>query len=155
MANENKDFRHIVRVANTDLDGSKPLYHALIKIKGVSVMFANAVCAITGVERNQITGQMSDADVKKLDRFFADPIGQGCPVWLCNRRNDLETGVDKHLLGSDLAFHKDNDIKLMRKIKTYKGLRHAVGLTVRGQKTKNNFRKKKGKTSLGVKRKKK
>jgi small subunit ribosomal protein S13 len=154
MAKENKEFRHIVRVANTDLDGSKPIYHALTKIKGVSVMLANAACTITGVEKNQNTGTISDVDVKKLDKFFADPLAQGCPVWLCNRRHDMETGADRHLLGSDLTFQKENDIKLMRKIKSYKGLRHAVGLTVRGQKTKNNFRKKKGKASLGVKRKK-
>lgn len=155
MAKENKDFRYIVRVANTDLDGSKPLYHALTKIKGVSVMLANAACSITGVDRNQKTGNMPEVDIKKLDAFFADPIGQGCPIWLCNRQGDMDTGVDKHLIGADLTFQKGNDIKLMRKIKSYKGLRHAVGLTVRGQKTKNNFRKKKGKTTLGVKRKKK
>jgi small subunit ribosomal protein S13 len=151
---QNKDFRHIVRVANTDLDGSKPIVHALRKIKGISFMFSNAVCILTGVDKKKITGQMSDADVQKLDRFLADPLGQGCPEWLINRRHDFETGVNKHLIGADLTYQRENDIKLMRKIRSYKGVRHAFGLTVRGQRTKSNFRKNKGKASLGVQKKK-
>ncbi len=35
----------------------------------------------------------------------------------------------------------------MRKIKSYKGVRHSSGLPVRGQKTKSNFRKNKGKVA--------
>ena len=41
----------------------------------------------------------------------------------------------------------------MKKVKSYKGVRHSAGLTVRGQKTKSNFRRNKGKLSLGVKKK--
>ena len=32
---ESSDFRYIVRVANTDLDGKKPIKHTLMTIKGV------------------------------------------------------------------------------------------------------------------------
>jgi len=35
---------------------------------------------------------------------------------------------------------REFDIKRLRKIKSYKGIRHAVGLPVRGQRTKANFR---------------
>ena len=42
----------------------------------------------------------------------------------------------------------------MKKIRSYKGVRHTFGLPVRGQSTKSNFRKNKGKGSLGVQRKK-
>ena len=41
----------------------------------------------------------------------------------------------------------------MKKIKCYKGVRHMLDLPVRGQRTKSNFRKNKGKVHLGVKRK--
>ncbi|HDD46536.1 MAG TPA: 30S ribosomal protein S13, partial [Candidatus Aenigmarchaeota archaeon] len=44
------------------------------------------------------------------------------------------------------------DINFMKKIKTYKGIRHALGLPVRGQRTRSSFRK--GRT-IGVKRKEK
>jgi small subunit ribosomal protein S13 len=45
-----------------------------------------------------------------------------------------------HLIGADVKFARDNDIKFERKIRTYKGQRHAVGLPVRGQRTKSHFR---------------
>jgi small subunit ribosomal protein S13 len=72
---------------------------------------------------------------------------------MLNRRKDYETGEDIHLLSSDLAFTQDNDIKMMKKMKSYKGMRHARGLTVRGQKTRANFRRNKGKVA-GVQKKK-
>jgi len=55
-------------------------------------------------------------------------------------------------LVGDLKFTKENDIKLLKKVKSYRGMRHALGLPVRGQRTKSNFRRNKGKASLGVKR---
>jgi small subunit ribosomal protein S13 len=42
------------------------------------------------------------------------------------------------------------DIKNLRKMKCYRGVRHSLGLPVRGQKTRSNFRK--GKT-VGVRKK--
>ena len=150
-----KDFRHIVRIANTDLDGSKPLYHALNKIKGVSFMFANALCNFSNIDRNKIVGKLTQDEVSKLEGMLKNPAEYGFPFWMLNRRKDYESGADKHLLGSDLKWQIENDIKLMKKIKSYRGVRHMSGLPVRGQKTKNNFRKKKGKgKSLGVQRKK-
>ena len=61
---------------------------------------------------------------------------------MLNRRKDLETGEDKHLLGTDLMIAKDNDLKLLKKTKSYIGLRHQRRLPVRGQRTQSNFRNK-------------
>jgi small subunit ribosomal protein S13 len=150
-----KDFRHIVRVADTDLDGSKPVYHALNKIKGVSFMFANAICTFSGIDRNKKAGTLNLDEVKKLTDIVKNPLKYGFPAWMLNRRKDYESGDDRHILSADLRWQVENDIKIMKKIRSYKGVRHMYGLPVRGQKTKNNFRKKKGKASLGVQRKKK
>ena len=148
-----KDYRHIVRVANTDLEGAKPVHHALNKIKGVSFMFANAVCKFAGIDSKKQTGTLSEAEIVKLNRILENPLESGFPEWMLNRRKDPETGLDKHVLGSDMKWQVENDLKQMKKIRSYKGIRHMSGLPVRGQKTKNNFRKKKGKTALGVQRK--
>jgi len=64
---------------------------------------------------------------------------------------DLETGEDLHLVGPDLKFTREQDVKMMIKIKSYRGVRHMFGLPVRGQRTKSSFRK--GRT-VGVVRKK-
>ena len=149
---EDKDFKHIVRVANTDLDGSKPICHALTKIKGVGNMFANLLCNIAKIDKSKKTGTLSDEEISKLDDIAKTPQGYDVPPWMMNRRRDPETGEDKHIVTSDLIFIKDNDIKMMKKIKSYKGMRHIFGLPARGQRTKSNFRKNKGKVSLGVRR---
>ena len=150
-----KNFRHIVRVANTDLDGSKQIHHALNKIKGVSFMFANAVCNLSNIDRNKKTGNLTIDEVNELTDMVKNPSKYGFPTWILNRRKDYVAGADKHLIGADLKWQVENDIKLMKMIRSYKGVRHMSRLPVRGQKTKNNFRKKTGKSSLGVQRKKK
>jgi len=132
--------RYIVRIANTDLNGEKPILQALRKIKGVSHMFAHALCVAAGIEGSKKAGDLSDGEEKTLNDVIRAPKAAGIPVWILNRRNDTETGENSHLIGSDITFVKDNDIKRHKKLKTYKGLRHAVGLTVRGQRTKSNFR---------------
>ena len=77
------------------------------------------------------------------------------PSFLKNRQNDFDGGKDKHLVGADLKLRKEFDIKRLRKIRSYRGIRHAVGLPVRGQRTKSNFRKNRKKSgSIGIKSKK-
>jgi len=148
------EFKHIIRIANTDLAGEKSIGNALRKIKGVGVMYANMACKIAGIDSTKKAGDLLDIEAKKLDEIIREPLKFGAPKWMINRRKDYETGEDKHLIISDLQFTKENDIKRMKKIKSYKGMRHAWGLPVRGQRTKSNFRRNKGKGSLGVSRKK-
>lgn len=142
---DQKDFKHIVRFTNTDLDGNKPILQALRKLKGISFMYANVVCSVANVDVSTKAGFLSDTDLKKLEDVVKNSSSYQIPRWLLNRRFDYEDGIDKHLTGSDLTYATENDIKLMRKIKSYKGLRHGFGLPVRGQRTKSNFRKNKGK----------
>ena len=65
------------------------------------------------------------------------------PDYMKNRRLDRETGKTAHLYGTDLDIARDFDIKRLKKIKAYKGIRHAAGQPVRGQRTKSHFRKNK------------
>ena len=148
------EFKHIVRIANTDLVGEKPIGHALTKIKGVGAMYSNMVCKMAAIDPFKKTGDLLDAEAKKLDEVIKNPSKFAAPKWMLNRRRDPETGEDKHVIMGDLDFSRDQDIKLMKKVRSYKGVRHSLGQTVRGQRTKSNFRKNKGKVSLGVIRKK-
>jgi len=147
-----QEFRHIVRVANTDLDGNKPVQKALTKIKGVGFSFSNMVCGFAGVEKTKKTGDLEDKEVEKLNSVLTNVHSYNAPKWMLNRRKDLETGEDKHLLSADLTWTTETDVKLMKKMKSYKGYRHAFGLPVRGQRTRSNFRRNKGKV-MGVTRK--
>lgn len=146
------EFKHIIRIANTDLEGKKHILIALGKIKGVSVMFANMALSIAGIDKTRKAGELIDSEASKLNDIILNPKKFGAPEWMLNRRMDPETGENTHLLMADLEFSKENDIKRMKKVKSYKGLRHQWRLPVRGQRTKSNFRRNKGK-GLGVKRK--
>lgn len=148
---EEQEFKHIVRIVNTDIDGNKKIIDSLRKIYGVSFMFANMICNIAKVDKNKKSGTLEDKEIEKLEDVISNPLKYGAPVWMLNRRKDMETGEDRHLTSADLKFFNDNDIKMMKKIRSYKGVRHMEGLPVRGQKTKSKFRKNKGKV-MGVKR---
>ena len=150
---EKPEFKHIVRIASTDIDGNKSLGMALRKIRGINFMFSNAVCKIADVSSLKKTGELTDAEIQKIEKVVSNPVELNAPVWLLNRRIDYETGTDQHLLGPDIKFVQDNDLKRLKKIKSNRGLRHSAGLPVRGQRTRSNFRKNKGKVQ-GVKRKK-
>ena len=64
-----------------------------------------------------------------------------------NRRKDIDTGKNIHIIGSDLSLQKEFDIKRLKKMKCYRGVRHSTGQPVRGQRTRSHFRKNK---SVGV-----
>ncbi len=150
---EQNEAKHLVRIVNTDVLGSKTVLYSLRKIKGVSTMFANAVLSVAGVDKAKKAGVLTEAEIKRIEEVLRNPLENKIPVWMLNRRKDYTTGDDKHLLTSDLEFQKTNDVKRLMKIKSYRGLRLSWGLTVRGQRTKSNFRRNKGKVT-GVKRKK-
>ena len=147
------NFKYFVRIANTDLDGNKSIGSALRKIKGVGFMFSNMICNISGVNKMSKTGYLEDEEVKKLDDILNDPLKYNAPSWILNRRKNYEDGKDGHILTGNLSFAEENDVKRMKKIRSYRGVRHGIGLPVRGQRTKSNFRRNKGKVSLGVAKK--
>jgi len=144
-----QQFRGIVRIANTDLDGNKKIYSAMRKVKGINFMFSNAVLKISNVSHNKKVGELTDDDIKAIEKIIKQPIENGIPTWLVNRRKDVDDGRDKHLVTSELKLRKDFDIKMMQKTKSYKGLRHAAKLPVRGQRTRAHFRRG---ASVGVQR---
>ncbi|MBD3164005.1 30S ribosomal protein S13 [Candidatus Woesearchaeota archaeon] len=148
---DKKELRQIVRIANVDLDGDKPIYHELTKVRGIGSGYSNMVCSLLGISKYKNSGELSEQEISRIEDMLKDAVKYGPPDWMLNRRKDPETGKNVHIITNDLKFIQDNDIKFMRKIKSYKGMRHASRLPVRGQKTKSNFRKSKGKVA-GVKR---
>jgi len=141
----------IIRLAETNLDGGKRVEVALRSIKGVSFMYSNAVAKACGFFGKKLQ-DLSESDLKKLEDALSNPQSVGIPSWLYNRRRDPKTGEDFHNVASQLEFTTKIDINELKKIKCYRGVRHILGLPVRGQRTRSSFRK--GRT-VGVSRKKK
>lgn len=135
---EEKYEERLVRIMAEDIEGKMKLYAGLTKIKGVSWAISNAVCHSLKLDKNKPIGSLSQDEIKKISEFIKSPK---IPLYLLNKRKEFETGHDKHLSGNDLDMQTEFDIKRLKKIKSYRGMRHAAGQPVRGQRTKSHFRK--------------
>src|SRR3989344_2714827 len=144
------EMRAIVRIRNTDLDCRLKVFHGLTKIKGISFMFSNAICNVLHLDPHGKLGELSPEKIKALEELLANP-SEKIPTWMLNRRNDIETGKNLHVLSSEVRLTRDFDIKRLQKVRSRRGLRHAIDQPVRGQKTKSHFRKGR---SVGVQKKK-
>jgi small subunit ribosomal protein S13 len=144
------EFRHRLRIIDTDVDGTLKVYYALAKIKGVGPSLANAMLRKAGISPDKRAGFLAEAEIERLEEIIKDPAKSGLPSWLMNRRKDQETGKDIHLISSELVLRTKMDIEKMKEIKSWRGYRHAYGLKVRGQRTKTTGRAGK---ALGVKKK--
>ncbi len=145
-----QETESLVRILGYDIRGSRNLYTGLTKIKGVSWAISNAVCLQLGVDRTKKIGVLSKDEVKQIEDALRNVK---IADFMKNRRVDPETGETKHFYGTDLDMKRDFDIRRLKKIRSYRGIRHTAGQPVRGQRTRSHFRKK-GRTAVGVKRKK-
>lgn len=145
-----KEFRHIIRVAGADLDGAKKLGYALTEIKGIGIRLANVIAQKAGVDPQIRLGFLPEADIEKIEEILKNSAKYGLPSWLLNRTKDKESGKDVHLIGPDLTLQNKTDIDEMKKMKSWRGFRHAHGLKARGQRTRTTGRKAK---AVGVKKK--
>ncbi|MFQ5531041.1 MAG: 30S ribosomal protein S13 [Candidatus Nanoarchaeia archaeon] len=148
---DKKDEERIVRILSKDIEGKMTVYSGLTKIKGISWSVSNAICKLLKINKNKKIGSLTKEEIKKINEYVKD--GKFAK-YLPNRQRDLETGENKHLVGSDLELRHEFDIKRLKKIKSYRGYRHMSGLPSRGQRTRSNFRKNKMK-GAGIKKKKK
>ncbi|MEM2250566.1 MAG: 30S ribosomal protein S13 [Candidatus Hadarchaeales archaeon] len=146
-----EEIKHIVRIAGHDLDGKKAVHHALLGIKGVSFSLARAVAYAANIDPFRKIGTLTEEEVKKIEDVLKDPLAHGIPAWMLNRRKDYETGKDTHLVGPEIDFYVKMDIDREKRIRSRRGIRHELGLPVRGQRTRTTGRR--GMT-VGVVRKK-
>ena len=130
----------IIRMGGKDLDGDMPLKRAIRGITGVSFMFANAICRVTGLGEKKLS-EFSDGERKEIEEMMKNPGKHGIPEWVYNRRSDPEDGENKHLVSADLDLKHKMDINELKKRRCYRGVRHIAGLPVRGQRTRGSFRK--------------
>jgi len=140
------DFRGIVRVFNTDIKGHYKLKYGLSKIKGIGYRVADFVCFKSEMNPDKKIGYLTQEDISKIEATISG-LKDSLPTWMRNRQRDMESGQDIHILTSDLTYTIDNDLKFMKKIRSYRGTRHMFKLPSRGQTTRSNFRKKKKKVT--------
>ena len=135
------EYQHMIRILGNDISGDKKILVGLGQIKGIGYMFANTILNVLKINSNQRIGHLSTEQIKSIENIITNPSLSNFPSWFLNRRKDVETGKDIHLLTSDIAFTVRNDIEREKTTGSWRGYRHMYGLKVRGQRTRCTGRK--------------
>jgi len=141
----------LIRVLGKDIRGDKKLFVGFTQIKGVSWAFANAVCKVLELDKDRKIQDLTKPEIEKVENFIKNPM---IPAFLKNRRKDFDDGQDKHIYGEDIKLRREFDIKRLKKIHSYRGIRHNAGLPTRGQRTKSHFRVNRKKSGASASKKK-
>jgi small subunit ribosomal protein S13 len=135
------EYQYLVRIVGNDIPGERKMVVGLTQIRGVGYMFANTILNLLKINPNQRIGYLSSEQVKSIESVIKNPSASNFPSWFLNRRKDVETGEDKHLITSDIAFTVRNDVEREKTSGSWRGIRHMFGLKVRGQRTRCTGRK--------------
>lgn len=133
------DFKYIVRIADTNLDGNRTVKYALTGIKGIGLRIAENITKTIELPKNEKIGNLSDEKIEEI-KERVQKLSEHLPPWMLNRRKDIETGNDIHIVSHEIPMLLRDDINRLKKIRSYRGIRHESGHKVRGQKTKSNGR---------------
>ena len=111
----------MVRIVGVDLPGVKQIGIALRDIYGIGPMLSSEILCAAGVDSGKLTHKLSEEEIEHIRDSLRNYKTEG-----------------------ELKKEVDLNIKRLREIGSYRGLRHRQRLPVRGQRTKTNARTKRG-----------
>ena len=121
----------MARISGVDIPKQKRGDISLTYIYGVGRSRAKAILATAGVDES-----------KKVNEWNDDEIGR------------IRDAVASFTIEGELRSETQLNIKRLMDIGSFRGIRHRVGLPLRGQRTKNNSRTRKGKRKTVANKKK-
>jgi small subunit ribosomal protein S13 len=136
-----EQYENLVRILGNDIHGELNMLIGLRQIKGIGYMFANSMLQVLKINPHQKVGNLTTEQISSIEKIIEDPKAADFPIWFLNRRQDIETGDDMHLVTSDIAFNIRNDVEREKNLFSWRGYRHMYGLKVRGQRTRCTGRK--------------
>ncbi len=122
----------MARISGVDLPREKRVEVGLTYIYGIGRATSNKILKTTGISPDTRIKDLTEDEIQQL-------------------RNE----IDKHPVEGDLRREVSLNIKRLKEINCYRGIRHKRGLPVRGQNTKNNSRTRKGPKRVSGKKSKK
>ncbi len=118
------------RLLGVDIPNNKRVEFALRYIYGIGPARAKIICEECGIPESMRTNELNEELINKIMNVVAE------------RQFKLEGDLRREVIGN---------LKRLSAIKSYRGLRHAKGLPVRGQRTSTNARTRKGaRKTVGV-----
>jgi small subunit ribosomal protein S13 len=136
-----EQYENLVRILGNDIHGELNMLIGLRQIKGIGYMFANSMLQVLKINPHQKVGNLTTEQISSIEKIIQNPKDVNFPIWFLNRRQDIQTGEDLHLVTSDIAFNIRNDIEREKTLFSWRGYRHMYGLKVRGQRTRCTGRK--------------
>ena len=115
----------MARIAGINLPNHKHIWIALTSIYGIGDTRAKHICEQVGIESTKKVKDLQEKDLESIRQF-----------------------IDDYQLEGDLRRENSMNIKRLMDVGSYRGIRHRKGLPLRGQKTKNNSRTRKGPRKL-------
>ena len=112
----------MARIAGIDIPKNKRGVISLTYIFGIGRSRSKEILSAAGVDESKKVSDWSDSDISKI-----------------------REAVGTYTIEGELRSENQLNIKRLMDIGSYRGIRHRVGLPLRGQKTKNNSRTRKGK----------
>ncbi len=122
----------MARISGVDIPNKKRGVIALTYIFGIGRSAAQTILAKAGIDENIQVQDWNDDQVAAIRKIIGDDL----------------------TIEGELRSEIQMNIKRLIDIRCYRGLRHRQGLPLRGQKTKNNARTKKGKKKTVANKKK-
>ena len=113
----------MARIAGINIPNEKRVEVGLTYIYGIGPTLSKKILSETGVKADTRVKDLVELDLEKIRNFI-------------NKNYRIE---------GDLRMEVNQNIKRLKEIGAYRGLRHTKGLPVRGQRTKTNARTKRGK----------
>ena len=113
----------MARIAGIEVPNEKRVEIGLTYIYGIGLSTSKKILAATKVNPDTRVKDLTDEEIKKIYAY-------------------IETGVPTEGQVKQVVFQA---IKRLKDIRAYRGLRHKLGLPVRGQNTRSNSRTRKGK----------
>ncbi len=127
------DYKYIVRIVGNDIPGNKKIISGLTQIRGVGYTFANSILNSLKIDHGIDIGYLNDQQISSIEKIIKEPTG--FPIWFLNRRKDIETGKNLHLIDSDITLKIRKDLEREKITNSWKGYRRMFNLKVRGQRT--------------------
>ncbi|ETS61108.1 hypothetical protein PaG_05056 [Moesziomyces aphidis] len=129
-----------VPLLNTNVDGKIKVQYALTQVKGVGRRYANIVCKKADIDLGKRAGELNSDELERIVTILQNPAEFKIPAWFLNRQRDIVDGKSSQLLSNNIDSKLRDDLERLKKIKAHRGIRHYLGLRVRGQHTKTTGR---------------
>lgn len=120
----NKDKVNMPRIKGVDIPNEKRIESALTYIEGVGLTTSKNILKIAKIDSDKRAKDLTDAEIAEIN----------------NAISSLEVPIE-----GELRRIITSNIRRLKEIKSYRGLRHHLGLPTRGQRTRTNARTRKGK----------